>query len=315
MRELSLRNGTIRITTFSGERKNISVSGLAKARLLWLFRNFYILDFSVLDKKQQQLVARVWEEEPGTGSAAAPQDLIGTVEGFSAQVHPAQVHPTLVLKTLVPAARAKLPGARSSLSSGLHPPAMWSAVGVLLLGCAIGLGPKHWWTPESHVAEAAATIPVSSTATVLARTSAQSAPTVADFRADAPEAASLRAAEADAPIAALPKVKPASASANMDRDEAGAPIAPPPKVKPPHLRVAGSPKSGGKPGGPDVIIRVSADPEGRPHAFRVLRGDRSKIPAALAAARHWSFQPSTEGCDHLLTFTDRGDASIVQMIE
>jgi hypothetical protein len=297
MRRLSLRNETIRISTFSGERKNIRVSGLAKAHLLWLFRNFYILDFSVLNKKQQQLIAQVWRGGASAGSAATPPNLIGTIEGFSPQAHEA----------LVPAAaRPRLEGARSGGPITLRPPAIWSAVGVLLLGCAIGLAPKQRWMPESRETEVAASIPVSSTVAVLARASAQSA-AVADFPAAASEAPSLPPADAEPPITVSP---------------ADSPVAAPPKVKPAHLRVAGSPavnpKPVGKPraqGGPDVIIRVSADADGRPQEFRILRGDRKKIPAALAAARHWSFPPSSAGCEHLLTFTDRGDASIVKMIE
>jgi hypothetical protein len=298
MRRLSLENETIRICAFSGERKNIRVSGIAKAHLLWLFRNFYILDFSVLNKKQQQLVAQVWHGGASTGSAAAPPDLIGTIEGFSAQSHEA----------LVPAAaRPRLEGARSGGPITLRPPAIWSAVGVLLLGCAIGLAPKRRWTPESRESEVAVSIPVSSTVVVLARASAQSAPAVADLPAAASEAPTLPPADAEPPVAAPP---------------ADLPVAAPPKVKPAHLRIAGSPavnpKPVGKPEatrGPDVIIQVSADAKGRPQEFRILRGEQKKIPAALAAARHWSFPPSSAGCEHLLTFTDHGDASIVQMIE
>jgi len=67
----------------------------------------------------------------------------------------------------------------------------------------------------------------------------------------------------------------------------------------------------------EVVISVSVDRDGRAMAFRVLRGDQKKVSAALHAAKRWSFQPCSgaEDCEHLLKFTDYGDASIVQMID
>lgn len=74
---------------------------------------------------------------------------------------------------------------------------------------------------------------------------------------------------------------------------------------------------GKAPGKPEVVISVSVDRDGRAQAFHVLRGDQKKISAALHAAKRWSFQPCSgaEDCEHLLKFTDYGDASIVQVID
>src|ERR1700693_3184598 len=86
MRNLPVQFGAIQIASVAGESRRISVSGLAKARLLWLFRNFRILDFPVLSKKQQQLVARVWNAGTSAAPANLRRDLIGTIEGFSPQL-------------------------------------------------------------------------------------------------------------------------------------------------------------------------------------------------------------------------------------
>ena len=68
---------------------------------------------------------------------------------------------------------------------------------------------------------------------------------------------------------------------------------------------------------PGVMIRVSVDQQGRAGTFRIMQGDRTKIPAALRAARLWHFQPCSGSatCEHLLKFTDYGDASLVQVID
>jgi hypothetical protein len=66
-------------------------------------------------------------------------------------------------------------------------------------------------------------------------------------------------------------------------------------------------------------LRTAAfvDSEGLAQEFHVVRGDRKKKSAALNAARHWCFQPcsGSAGCEHLLKFTDYGDASILRMID
>jgi TonB family protein len=87
-----------------------------------------------------------------------------------------------------------------------------------------------------------------------------------------------------------------------------------PEARPPHPSGA---LSAGAPGKSEVMIRVRVDSQGRPQAFRILRGNQSRSSAALDAARHWSFQPCshTDDCEHVLKFTDYGDASSVQMID
>jgi hypothetical protein len=87
-----------------------------------------------------------------------------------------------------------------------------------------------------------------------------------------------------------------------------------PRVKPSQLRVT---ISGRAPQKLEVIIRVSVDRQGRGQAFNVVQGDEQKIAAAMKAARRWSFKPcaSEADCEHLLKFTDYGDASFVQVID
>jgi hypothetical protein len=74
------------VSSPTGELKQISVSGISKARLLWLFRNFTILDFSVLTKKQQEMIVRMWQAAPGGRSTGASLDLIGCIDGFNPQL-------------------------------------------------------------------------------------------------------------------------------------------------------------------------------------------------------------------------------------
>jgi outer membrane biosynthesis protein TonB len=166
-------------------------------------------------------------------------------------------------------------------------------MGVLLLVIAIGVGPKHEHRlmPQSHItAVAAATKHVSSTVAIPSKTSVESGPFVAVVPAAAAETSSL-------PRFPLPDV--------MARD-ASFPEATTP--------AAISAKASGK---SEVMIRVSVDRKGQPHAFQIVRGDRKKISAALDAAKRWSFQPcpGSADCEHLMKFTDYGDASSVQIID
>jgi hypothetical protein len=285
---------SVLIVSVAGELRHITVSGLAEIRLHWLFRNFCILDFPVLNKKQQQLIARAWHGAPSATSADdAPLDLIGTIERFAPRLYP----PT------VPTASSTPCRTRSGLSRGLRIPVIVSTVAVLLMGYAIFLGQKHRLMPQSHVAAVAATNPVaptnaavatnrvSSTVTSPARTPAETAPPVADVPAAAIQASNFH------PL-------PGAMASN----------APSMEVKPPELPVAVSTKALVK---PEVVIRVSVDRQGRAQAFHVLRGNEKKKSAALNAAKHWSFEPcpGSTDCEHLLKFTDYGDASVVQMIE
>ena len=85
MRSLSLHYGSIQIASTAGESRRIGVSGLAKARLLWLFRNFSILEFRVLSKTQQQLVSQMWNSGSWVPCSRARRDVIGTIEAFCPQ--------------------------------------------------------------------------------------------------------------------------------------------------------------------------------------------------------------------------------------
>ncbi len=290
MRRPPVQYGTIQIASIAGELRYISVSGLVKARLLWLFRNFYILDFPVLNKKQQQLISRVWHTGTSAGSADAPLDLIGTIDWFSPQL----------FQPPVPSA----PNARSAghdARFGRRTPAIWIAMAVLLLGGAIVLGPKHQLIPQPRVAAAApANAPtgngVQPTVTVPVRTSDKSAPSVAEL----PATSATPTEASSVPPLHLPDAMAHDASL--------------PQMQPPPPQVAASAKA---PGRSEVMIRVSVDSEGRAQSFQVLRGAQKRRSAALNAARHWSFQPcaSSADCEHLLRFTDYGDASSLRMID
>jgi hypothetical protein len=346
MRSLPFQSGTIRIASIAGERRRIPVSGLAKVRLLWLFRNFYILDFPVLDKQQQQLIAKVWNAASRAGSTevaptrarladdsfedAIPDlsslDLIGTVEGYSPQLYPALVHPpTVPAKEFHVGDRIKLPSpnpfcVRIVLPGGLRAPALWTAMAVLLLVGAIALGSKTLGSkalepvgsgstpqgmPPSRVSAAAPANPVRATPPepaptfVLARASAAlPPPAVASSPAPAAEASSVLPLRP--PDVQLPAAIASSESS--------------PDATPPRPRLALRTKPSIK---PEVMIRVHVDSEGRAQAIQLLHGSRTRLSAALHAARRFSFEPcaSSADCDHLLIFTDYGDASIVQRIE
>ena len=62
-----MRNDTDRLGLPANGEISLSRAS-AKARLLWLFRNFYILDFPVLNPNQQQLIAEMWNSVSGCGS-------------------------------------------------------------------------------------------------------------------------------------------------------------------------------------------------------------------------------------------------------
>jgi hypothetical protein len=295
MRNLPIQYGTIQIASVSGELRYINVSGLVKARLLWLFRNFYILDFPVLNKNQKQLIARVWHTGTSAGSVDASPELIGTIDGFSPQLYRPPV-------PSVPNPRSAGHDARFGLLSGLRSPAIWTAMGVLLLGGAIVLGSKPRLIPQPRVAAAApadAPTSVKSTVTAPVRAFANSAPSQ-----PAPSVAELPAASTEV-----------SSVAPLHLPDAMAHSASLPQVQPPPPQLAANATASGR--RPEVVIRISVDAEGRPQSFHVLRGDQKRRSAALNAARHWSFQPCSNSfdCEHLLKFTDYGDASMLRLID
>jgi hypothetical protein len=287
-------HATIQIASISAEVRHINVSGFTKARMRWLFRNFRLLDFSVLNEKQQQLIAQMWHTAPSAASSAAPLNLIGTLEGFS----PQRYQPSVVATT-----ESKPPRPRVALPSGLRIAPVLTAMAIVLLGSAIVVAAKHQWTPQIPVAAMAAAkdaVPndaapndtasnnIGSTLTLPPLPSAESAPSVAGSPAPATAPSSVAPVHPDAMAESSAKVAGTS----------------------PNPHDAATTKAPGK---PEVIIRVSVDSEGRATAFQILRGDQKKSSAALAAARHWSFQPcpASADCEHLLKFTDYGDASSI----
>jgi outer membrane biosynthesis protein TonB len=143
------------------------------------------------------------------------------------------------------------------------------------------------------VAAVAAINPVSSPVAIPVNISAEVVPSVAELPAVAAEASSLPA---------------------FHRPDAMAHDASSTEAEPLYSRPALRTKAAGK---PEVMIRVGVDRQGRAHTFNIVQGDRKKVPAALAAARRWSFQPCSGSaeCEHLLKFTDYGDASVVQIID
>lgn len=339
MRSIPVQCGTIQIASVAGELRHVSVSGLAKARLLWIFRNFSILDFSVLNQTQQQLIAQVWQAGQSVSASDASLEVIGTLEGFSPKL----------CQLPAPAIRSSQPSTRTAPSKGWRTPAIWTAIGVSLLVCGICLRSKPRWIPQFRVTPVAASNNVRSANTPLARTSAESKPPVAAVPAMTAEAPGFppdipstevrtteaRPADSDGGDSASLTVKPpaprgvvsdpVSAKVAAVNTPVSAPAsakvnAPVAKVSAP-AAMASAPVStkvgSSAPGKPEVIVSVSVDSQGRPQTLHVVRGDGKKISAALTAARRWSFQPCSDsaGCEHLLKFTDHGEASTMQMIE
>lgn len=274
MRTPDVQHETIRIVaSVTNEERYISVSGLAKLRVRWLFRNFSILGFSVLNGQQRQLIAQAWNAGLSVDLIESV-GLIGTIEGFTPKLY----------QPSVPVARSGRPGVRFGLSSGLGIFAMWIAMGVVLLGCAVYLVPKHVLGRQSRVTSVAAK---NVSSTIVSGISGESE------RGPASEASSI---------------------ALLQSSDAGAYVESSLEVKAPPSPDAATPKIQRK---PEVMIRVSVDNEGRVQALHILRGDQKTKSAALYAAKHWHFQPCSDsaGCEHLLKFTDYGDASSVQIID
>lgn len=287
MRDFSVQCETIQIASVGGERRHISVSGFAKARLLWLFRNFRILDFSVLNSKQQRLIAQTWYTGTNAGPAAAddPFDLIGTIDGFLPKLYPPSVFATK---------KPDRTRASSSSLSGLRTPAIWTVMVVLLLGAAIYLVPKHGFIPQPPVA-AATTNAVIPPVRYVPPIPAKLAPPVMQAPVAAPEVSTV------APTVP-PRHLPDAMASGVSSLE----------VKPPEIQVSTKPA-----GRREVMIRVSVNHQGQAERFEVLQGDRGKISAALEAAQAWHFQPcsSADVCEHTLRIKNYEDASIVQMID
>ena len=285
MREFPVQRDMIQIASVGGERRLISVSGLSKVRLLWLFRNFRILDFSVLNSKQQRFIAQAWNAGTSANADAEdPFDLIGCIDGFLPKLYPPGV--------LVAEKPDHLRASFSSLNR-LRTPAIWTVV--ILIGSAIYLVPKHRIIPQTPVAAATAN-PVS--------VPVQSAPPIPDSAPEVPVVQLPMAAPEVPSVAAVPP--PRSLPNAMASDASS------PQGTPPETQVRSKPA-----GKREVMIRVSVNHDGRAERFEVLQGDRERIAAALIAAQAWHFQPcsSADICEHRLRITNYEDASIVQMID
>lgn len=311
MSRLSLQCGTIQITSVTGESRYANVSGLAKLRVLWLLRNFSILDFPVLSKGEQQLITRLWQAGTSRESPAVPLDVVGSIEGFpkrlcqpqlcGAQLCPTQTRQFPQLQDLYPQLRttqsreASVPALKPNpqpvhyaFPSNLRTRALWAAAGVSLLGWAIYLGQAHWSIPRPH-------LPVAAAHSVRL--------------GDAPP---VRAAafETNSVAARKSNIAPeGSRSVPLHLPDAMA--APSPDLTAQKDRVETRPRK------PQVIIRVSVDSKGRAASWKVLQGNKVDASAALAVAMRWRFQPcsSSVSCEHLLKFTDHGDVSVLQMLD
>ncbi len=348
MRSLPLHCGAIQIASVAGESRRIGVSGLAKARLLWLFRNFSILEFPVLSKKQQQLVAQVWNAGTGMAPKDARRDvigpqIIGTIEAFSPQLvqlrTPVQLRMPAQLRTPAHTRSSSRPPARYPIVASLPDWAILSALSLVLLGTAIYLGPRYFLpkhpsplqTGAATVAETKQPLPLE--ATTPGGTFTEPATPVAVLPtaavASVPVAARPVSAPVSAPVEIAPALTPIGLPSAMAHDtskydtyasdtsspDPSAPDASSLQVSPPRRRTAaGSAKPQEN---LEILIRVSVDSSGQARSFQVMSGDPTKKSAALRAARQWNFQPCAgpEGCEHVLKFADRGDSSMVKMIE
>ncbi len=286
MRKIPVQSETIQIASVGGERRLISVSGFSKARLLWLFRNFRILNFSVLNSKQQRLVAQAWYTGKSGDIADDPLDLIGAIDGFLPKLYPLCVSAT------------QKP---DRLRASFRTPAILTAV-ILLLGSVIYLAPKHRVIPQPPVATAT-TNPVSATVRLVPPIPAELTPPVTQAPVVVPQVSTV---VATVPPRHLPD---AMASGVPDAMASGVSSLP---VNPPEIQV--NTKSAGR---REVMIRVSVNHQGQAERFEVLQGDRGKISAALEVAKAWHFQPcsSADVCEHTLRVKNYEDASIVQMID
>jgi hypothetical protein len=361
---------------------------MVKARLLWIFRNFSILDFSVLSNPQRRFIARVWYTGTSTVPAdtspdAAPAQLIGTIEGFPKKLYQPPV-------AAIESAR-KQTGFR--LAASMRNPMVRVAMGVLLLGCAISLGPRLRWMPQPSLANVSANnvpatnvgatevspgvahanvaavqvVPVSAAPEAVAQTNiapVTAAPSVTAVPKEVPPAhagfinavqlnvarglavASHGSVSSTAPVqsaksvvaaahvlvakaSAVPAFAPrpaklgaanlpdAMANNAMANNEA-LPTAARPSAPVAALPLSADTKTQGHSREhPMVMVRVTVDSHGQALGFQLLRGNKKKISAAMAAAKRWPYQPcsGSSECAHLMRFTYFGNASVVTMVE
>jgi hypothetical protein len=330
MRSLPIQCGTIRITSATGERRDIRVSGSAKARLLWLFRNFHILDFPVLNPEQQQMIARMWNSESSAASKTVVPtkvnstkaglkavddtahasldltslDLIGTVEGYLPQLYappvPAPFRVGDYIK--VPRVVAHPYRVRLPVLGGMRIRVIWiamAAIAVLLLGGATALGPGVLRSvamgskvpgPGPGLAPPPRAAIAGSIHPVPATPPVLATPPVPA----APPVLASAAAKPSPFVVAKPPAFAAEAPSHQPRQlpDAMASKAASPEVTPPRPGPAlGNHAPASPPANQEVMIRVRVDSEGHAQDIQVLQGDTKKTSAALSAAKHFYFGP------------------------
>jgi hypothetical protein len=281
----------VRIVSAAGELRHARVSGFEKTRLRWLFRNFGVLEFSVLNEKQRLLIADLWNAEPAAGSGNPPATLIGTIEGFSPRSYPPPVSAQNRIRE------------RRFLGTGLPNPALLTAIGILLvLGSLFVRSKLRLAQPQHPLAAIESLRAVKLAHPILPPISTQAA----------------------SAVASLPSVPNAAASGSLAHhapaDHADDKAAPSPLMLPEMRsgkKETGAKKSTVPQAAREVIIRAAIDSEGRSQSFEVLRGNQHLVALALQAAKRWRFQPCSrvEGCEQLLKFTDYGDASSLQIVD
>ena len=353
MRSLSLHDTTIQIASVAGESRRVNVSGLAKARLLWLFRNFSILEFPVLSRAQQQLILRMWDSGMRVpAKKGTPQNVIGIVEAFSPQLcsketdssetdslTPTKLHRASGKQSLeqLYSHKGGRPRARFTLRDGLRSAATWRAFSILLVGAAMYLGPrylppKHPPTPQTQVAAAAdekqqtrsepfASAPSRPPAKPSAIGSAErvsTEPVVPGASVPVVPTAPAPVVATELSPVATPMTPPEDANVIPSAPAAAAPDLPQAMAHDVSPQQVAPPKRSVSGAGPqEVLIRVSVSAAGQPQSFHVLRGEEETVPEALKAARLWNFKPCSggEACQQVLKFTNYGDSSRVQRIE
>ena len=164
--------------------------------------------------------------------------------------------------------------------------------GVLLLACGVYLMPWHRVAPQPRVVTVTAAENESTRDRLPAPTSAEPSPTLTKSHA-------VVAGDPSSPSASLP-----DAITHNESPQTAPPAQP-------------RPVTASRPQKPEVVIRVSVDQQGNSQNFEVVQGDQRKISAALHAAKRYHFQPCSglDACEHLLKFTDYGDASVLRSMD
>jgi hypothetical protein len=286
------------------------VSGWNHIYLLWTFRNFHSLPQTILNQRQQRLMANLYR----TASVMRPRELdevavIGTVEEFSLP------SPVLAIAAAAPSAAGA--SGTTSVRDLQHGgrlrirPAMagWTlAAGALLLftaafawyqlRAASSVGPtgnaahtppmsSENKMPADHLIAPNSGAPVVKPPTTTETASAQPAPRKAPAPVNLPAMISSRLSK---PQAYGNRVHHAVAAARTG----------PASEKPHRLLISGPPRKIVYPVCPDteargkVSLQAVVDLEGGVSHVKVLAGDRVLAAAAIAAVRQWRYPPFSD---------------------